>query len=248
MGYAWLVKNCSPSALMESFSHLLYPSFCLHCNQPKCLSTHIFCDSCASLLQVLDAEGRCQLCFSEEVATQSKVCADCRRRPMVWRRMAAVWDYFGPAATLVTRLKYGGQHYLAKSMAAFLVAQVDFLQWPLPNAIVPVPMSLLKRLSRGYNQTHLIALEMGDLLGIPVIDALARSEGDYAQAGLSFAQRQRLQPKRFVLKKKTSVADQRLLLIDDVFTTGSTLRCCAEAIIEGHPNDVYALTVCRATR
>ena len=77
-------------------------------------------------------------------------------------------------------------------MAAFLVAQLDRLGWPMPDAIIPVPLSFGRWLERGYNQSALLADEMGALLQCPVWNALKRKSGDFSQAALSLEQRKAL--------------------------------------------------------
>ncbi len=232
--------------LIEAYLNLLYPPCCLQCEGPT-TGGRIFCDPCGALLDLLEVEGRCSQCFIELGNAKLKVCRSCRQLPSVWRHAGAALDYAGPAAILVKRLKYAGQQHLAFTAAAFLVAQLHRLDWPLPDVIVPVPMPPLRRFLRGYNHSQLIAQELGRLLQVTVMGALSRGGTDFVQAGKTFGQRQRMSSGRFALKKKVKIADYTVLLVDDVFTTGTTLRCCAEALLAGYPKDIYALSVCRAT-
>lgn len=232
--------------VLDAYLHLLYPPACFHCEEPT-TDSRIFCDSCSELLHLLNSEGRCQQCFEDLEDPNQHICHTCRSKPAVWKGIASAFEYAGPAAALVKRLKYGGQPHLALSAAAFLVAQLDQLQWPVPDVITPVPMPRLRQIMRGYNQSELIANELGRMFQVPVVSALSRASGDFAQAGLSFAQRQHLSADRFTLKRAAAVVDRVVLLVDDVFTTGTTLRCCAGALQAGCPSAVYALTVCRAT-
>jgi ComF family protein len=163
-------------------------------------------------------------------------------------RVGAAFDYLGPAATLIKKLKYGNQPHLAAGAAAFLVAQLDRLEWPLPHAIVPVPLSLTHWIDRGYNQSQLIAEKMSEFLNVPVLNVLKRYSGDYSQAGLSLSQRRELEGKSFKLKNSFPIRDKTLLVIDDVMTSGSTLRKCGEALLEGYPGDLYGLAFCRAVK
>lgn len=162
---------------------------------------------------------------------------------MIYRRAAAL-EYVGPATTLIKCLKYSKQSYLAKGGGAILMAQFDRLGWPLPDAIVPVPLAWTHFLIRGYNQSALLAKEMAHLLNLPVWEALKRISGDYSQAALNLKQRKQLTLKNFKLKKGFPIADKTLLLIDDIMTSGSTLHRCAEALAKGLPARLYALTLC----
>jgi predicted amidophosphoribosyltransferase len=82
----------------------------------------------------------------------------------------------------------------------------------------------------------------------PVIPALRRRSGDYSQAGLNQAQRLQLTGSNFELKKGHQFHDKKILLIDDVLTTGSTLRKCAEQLYATYPSNIYGLTFCRAIK
>jgi ComF family protein len=162
--------------------------------------------------------------------------------------MAAAFDYEGPAVSLVRRLKYAHQPYLAQGMAAFLVAQFDRLQWSMLDVIIPVPLSFTRWLERGYNQSALLAEEMGRLLQRPVWHALKRRSGDFSQAALSLEQRRTLGGKGFRRNSTYALQGKVLLVIDDVMTSGLTLRHCAEALNEGIPAALYALTFCRTLK
>lgn len=120
------------------------------------------------------------------------------------------------------------------------------LEWPKPDLIVPIPLTFTHQLSRGYNQSLLLAEELGKILDIPVKSILKRKFGDYSQAGLSFKQRVALAENTFSLKDKNSIQDLTILLIDDVVTTGTTLKLAAEALQEGFPSHIYGMTLCKA--
>ncbi|MDP1836824.1 MAG: phosphoribosyltransferase family protein [Chlamydiales bacterium] len=229
--------------IFDSWLNFTLPSFCIHCDCAT-ESGALFCEVCLQLLHLLSPQDRCAKCFQEGT---SSICIDCKKIPPLWHRAAAAFDYIGPAGTLVKRLKYGGLPHLAKGAAAFLVAQIIRLEWPLPDVVVPVPMPHMRQFIRGYNQSLLIADEVARMLDRPMHNVLKRHSGSFAQAGLNLKQRQLLSQSQFVLKAKRHIEDRTVLLIDDVFTTGATIRCCAAALLEGYPKDVYALTVCRAT-
>jgi len=233
--------------LSKSFIDLIYPPLCLHCFNGLEKEQPLFCRSCLELLVPIDPEERCPYCFSMDFEKmRESCCQSCSESPPIIDRTAAVFDYEGPAATLVKRLKYGGQSYLAKGAGAYMAAQFIRLEWPLPDAIIPMPMASLRRAERGYNQTLLLARSLGAILDRPVLDVLKRRGGDFSQAGLSLKQRLELKSDRFAIKKGVKFEDQCLLLVDDVMTSGSSLRCCAETLFELYPRKIYAMTVCRA--
>jgi ComF family protein len=232
----------------KSFLHLAYPTKCLHCQVLLPPEAMWLCFSCASLLELIDPDERCPTCFNLLPEESSLLCLACLQYPSIFFRMGAAFDYDGPAATLVKRLKYGNQPYLARGMASFLVMQFDKLHWPLPDGLIPVPLSFTHWLERGYNQSALLAEEMSCLLQCPVWHALKRQSGDYSQAALTFDQRKALSGGRFKRDLKYSLEGKTLLVIDDVMTTGSTLFRCGEILGSANPTSLYALTFCRTVR
>ena len=230
--------------LAKSLLHLAFPSKCLHCGAILPPDSRVLCEGCASLLEMISPEERCLTCFNSLSAYVS-ICHDCLHIPSLYTGMGAAFNYDGPPASLIKWLKYANQPHLAKGIAAYLIAQFDRLGWPMPDAFVPVPLSWARLWERGYNQSALIANELGELLKRPVWHALKRKSGDFSQAALSFEQRKTLKENRFKLNCKYNLEGKVLLVIDDVMTTGSTLRCCAEILNKENPASLYAMTFCR---
>ncbi|MBA3238248.1 MAG: ComF family protein [Parachlamydiaceae bacterium] len=233
---------------MRSFKDLLFPPRCIHCRETIYEEFAHLCAECTRQLQLIDPKERCPCCFTQDYCTESKRCFCCKPEELSVDRLGAAFDYMGPAASIVRKLKYGNQPYLAKGAGAFLVAQFFQLQWPLPDLIVPVPISFTHWLERGYNQSELLAESTSQFLRIPMESTLIRKSGDYSQAGMDRKQRKILTKDTLLLKKGHQLHDKRILLIDDVMTTGSTLQRCAEVLYEGCPAEVYALTFCRAIK
>lgn len=206
----------------------------------------LFCEGCGSLLELIDPSERCPSCFSLDYEQGTKSCSACAEQISLFHHMGAAFDYMGPAASLIRQLKYGDQPHLARGAGAFLVAQLDRLGWPLPDILVPVPLSFTHWIERGYNQSEALAESMSSFLQIPVWNVLKRASGDYSQAGLRLSQRRELKASGFRCRKHYDIKDKQVLLIDDVMTTGSTLQRCAEVLLEGFPGGLYALTFCRS--
>lgn len=231
--------------VFSSISHLLFPPVCMHCHQSTTHQRYPMCNACLELLTLIDLELRCSVCFSA-VEQENTLCKECRENPPVFKRLAAAFDYMGPAATLLQNLKFHQQPGFAKSAAAYMVIQWERQNWPMPDLIVPTPQSFMHWLTRGYNQSALIAEEIGKLLDRPVANLLKRSSGAFSQSRLSQTQRKDLCSHSFSWKTEKELSDQTILLIDDVITTGATFRRCAAAIQEGFPAAIYGLAFCIA--
>jgi ComF family protein len=140
--------------------------------------------------------------------------------------------------------KYGRIKTLAKPLAELLAAAVPREEGF--DAVVPVPLHWRKRWQRGFNQSELLARGVARKWGLPVIHALRRSRYTPAQAGLSTTARRKNVAAAFIGRPEAS--GKRLLLIDDVLTTGSTAAACATALRRAGAARVVLLTVARADR
>lgn len=243
------MKNRYLSVLKQfagSFVDLCFPPLCLDCQGPLRKTERHFCANCQALLELIDIESRCPKCFSSDYCAQRRLCVGCSRKSFPFVQLGAAFEHIGPAATLVQKMKYSGQPYLAKSAAAFLAIQFFALKWPMPDLIVPVPVSLVRLFQRGYNQSYELGLGLSEYLNCPVQNILKRQSSGYSQAGLAHEHRIALKPSLFSLKKNAHIQDQIILLVDDVTTTGTTLFCCAETLLEQCPKAIYALTLTRA--
>jgi ComF family protein len=144
---------------------------------------------------------------------------------------------------LIHLYKYGRIRTLARPLS-------DFLAHALPlderfDCIVPVPLHWRRRWKRGFNQSEFLARALARRSGIPMVKALARSRSTKAQAGLSNHARRQNVMKAF---RARPVPGKRILLIDDVMTTGATATACALALKRAGAARVALLTVARADR
>lgn len=233
--------------IIKSFAALVYPPLCLHCRNALSSEENFLCALCLELMPLIDPVERCPFCFSAHYEPPAFFCAECARRPPLFDRLAATFDYAGPASTLVRKMKYGNLPHLGQGAGAFLAAQFLRLEWPMPDYLIPVPISFMHRMERGYNQSLILCESMSSILQISVADILTRKSGDYSQAALNRQQRMSMDIQTIGLKKRrVEVRDKIILLVDDVMTTGSTMRKCCEALIEDCPSRIYGLVLCRA--
>lgn len=232
---------------LKSFVHLFYPRLCLHCDEPLTKDVEHFCEICLSLLELINPKERCPRCFSKEYSSKYNRCGHCQTIDWPLKQTAAVFDHKEAAATFVQRIKYSNQPYLAKAAAAYMAVQFYELKWPIPDIIVPVPISWMRKIERGYNQSFELAAQLALFLERPVSQVLKRKNGGYSQAGLGKTMRLSMPLSLFYLKKEECIEDKIVLLIDDVATTGSTLCRCAEVLQEGYPDAIYGLTLSQAT-
>lgn len=230
------------NTLKQAVLHVLFPMECQHCGDEMASTPSLLCVFCASLLEDIDPSHRCLFCFEEST---SRPCASCQGSEKKRFEKAACFDYVGPIASLIKKMKYNNQPYLAKSLAPFLALQWTRLQWKKPDWILPIPLSWNHQWKRGYNQSTLLAQELSAFLQTPLLSCLQRHGFHTSQAKVSKEQRLQLSPLSFHVKEPTKLFGSSLLLIDDVMTTGSTLQAAAEALMPYSPRCIQALVLCK---
>jgi len=228
--------------------NFVYPCYCLHCHRSTNVTGQALCEECLALLELVDLQERCPSCFSSDYCVEDCYCLACAKRTPTLDGIASAFDYMGSAKSLIRCLKYSDMPHLSRGIAAYLAVQFSRLGWPWPDVLVPVPVSFFKWIERGYNQSTLLAQHLGKIIGVPVVEALRRRSGDFSQAMLGQETREQLSGQSFFLKRKASLEGKRLMLIDDVITTGTTLVRCAELLLTAMPASVYGLTACYAIR
>lgn len=198
------------------------------------MAAEYFCVSCRTPFlnrYPLDAEGRCALCRIGIRGFDSAY---------------SFGAYEGTLRELIHLYKYGRIRTLAKPLGDHLAAAIPRdLRF---DAIVPVPLHWARRWRRGFNQSALLAREVARRCGIPVRNAVRRTRATRSQAGLSNAKRRLNMAGAFRVRKRSSVEGLRLLLIDDVMTTGATASACAQVLRRAGARYVALLTVARVDR
>jgi ComF family protein len=142
--------------------------------------------------------------------------------------------------------KYQQEFHLLGPLSDWLEEGFErFFEGKKWSALVPVPLYPLKMRERGFNQAGELARALGRRKGIPVLEALNRVRSTSIQARLRRSERLRNQRGAFACKKGFDGKGMRLLIIDDVFTTGATVDACARALVKAGAEEVHALTVAR---
>lgn len=226
---------------LAAFVQFIYPALCIHCSQTTGHYRQLLCKECKQNFTLIDPSGRCRRCFSL-AEMDSGPCGLCKEYSHPFKGLASAFEHIGPAAALVSELKYKGRFKLAKDLAAFMFVQFCRLDWPVPDMIIPVPQSFSRGMIRGYNQSLLIAEEFGKRIDRSPHNILKRRNSDFSQTGLNRQQRNQLRSDAFGWKKPIDLSDRIVLVIDDVMTTSSTLRRCGAVLQEGFPKGLYGMT------
>ena len=215
---------------------MVFPRKCVGCGRHG----NWLCADCAAAVHWL-TPPLCDCC-GREVGAGSR-CQECARdRPKI-DGIRACSRFEGAIRQAIHRLKYGGQRALAEPLAELLVQVAR--QLPPADAVVPVPLHPARERRRGYNQSALLAAELGRRLDLPLELAARRVRETRDQVELDRRARQANVKGAFACADLATIAGRRLLLIDDVCTTGSTLLACAEPLVRAGAASVWGLTIAR---
>ena len=225
---------------------LLFPPSCAGCGRLG----ERFCDACAQAVERTPLP-QCARCGMPQAAPTRRCrnCVEVGDTSLRFTRSAAL--HTTPLREAIHAFKYEGQPELAPLLARYLVAVYAEPPWatlPHPiSAVVPVPLHEQRMAERGYNQAELLAQHFCQAVGLPLQpEWLARTRETRHQVGLGPSERHTNVVGAF--SAGAEVAGQRLLLVDDVYTTGATLRACAAALLAAGAAAVYGLTLAQPVR
>ena len=237
--------------LSDPIFSFIFPDDCRVCGQAlRAVSRIPVCVRCLADPQPLVAEYFCSSCRTPFVNAfpldESGRCTLCRLGLAGFDDVYTYGSYEGSLRKLIHLFKYERIHTLAKPLSRF-AAQV------LPrektfDAIIPMPLHWRRRWERGFNQSALLAQEIGRLWNVPVKKVVRRTKRTAPQAGLTNAKRRANVAGAFVAKKGMRLDDARVLLVDDVLTTGATAAACARALKRAGAKHVALLAIARTDR
>ncbi len=218
--------------LTRAVVELVFPAQCVGCG-----SSGVFlCAECAAAMPRADGV-RCVRCWLPGLG-----CRLCRDAPPAFDQLRAAYRYEGAVPELVRALKYRGATAVAEPMAEAMVATVP-REEILSDVIVPVPLSGMRKRTRGYNQAEELANALGRFLGVGVLPrAIERRRGTPPQARSRNAIERLHNVAGAFHAGEADLSGRSVLLVDDVTTTRSTLSACAEAARRAGAREVRCVT------
>lgn len=213
---------------MYTVKDLLFPRRCPVCDRPVKPAGALICAPCRAELKYVK-EPVCLKCGKALPGAQQEYCFDCVHKKHEYDRGISLYRY-GSVRGCVYRFKYGGRReyaeFLGRELAVHLGGQIR--AWN-PDALVPVPLHPDRLRRRGYNQAELLAAELGKRMGLPVLtDWLYRTKNTVPQKLLDGRARQNNLKKAFKIGRN-DVKLKTIVIIDDIYTTGSTVDAIALA-------------------
>lgn len=226
---------------------VVYPPCCLACGD-LVQENGTICAECWGGINFI-ADPQCEICGLpfEFAATDGNLCGACLQQLPVFSKARAVFSYDDVSRKIITSFKYSDK-IEPQAVYAKWMARVGKEMLEEADIIMPVPLHRVKLLLRKYNQAALLAKELARISGKKImVSALLRKKHTKAQAGFSRQNRLKNITGAFVINKKylDKIAGKKILLIDDVMTTGATVTECSKILLKAKVARVEVLTLAK---
>lgn len=233
--------------ILHDLADLVFPPRCAGCGEIRADGEVPFCDDCLSRVRPIRSP-LCSCCGIPFVPDhRDHICGDCLVERPPFEKARAVGVYESALHEAVHRFKYAGNLALGPVLGRWM-ARHEFpgLAFGGCSVVIPVPVHLKRLRERGFNQSLILAREIAEIHSMPLdFRSLGRSRETAPQAGLGREERMTNLKGAFVLRETGAVRGRRVLLVDDVLTTGSTAGECARALLEGGARSVQVITLAR---
>jgi ComF family protein len=234
--------------MLQLAAQLLWPARCAACNTfvPE---DWAFCEDCS--LSVSELEAVCHGCGLPWTDSDDGRCHGCRAKPLPFSRVWTVLAYGGATTQAILHLKHGRRRHLARPLGALLAPAVAAAIDSGVNALCPVPLHPRRLRQRGFNQALELLRAAEKLVRRPGAQALVLPDGlrrirDTPALGWeSPASRRRLVDGAFSVERTEWAKNRRVLLVDDVMTTGATLAECTRVLLRAGAAEVQVVALAR---
>lgn len=233
--------------MAQGLTDLLFPPRCLACENTPGGDTP-FCHECASRITFI-GDALCPSCGIPFGTTggERHLCGDCIVLSPPFSLARALGVYESILMSAIHRFKYGGKIAVGNALGDIMASrEYDSLHITGYDLIIPVPLHPSKLRRRGFNQALILARRIAKKYRIPLdFTTLRRTKPTPAQVELSGDDRRKNVRGAFAVETKRAVEGRRVLLIDDVYTTGSTVKECARVLMRARASEVAVLTLAR---
>ena len=228
---------------LKAITGILLPCPC--CGKSSGSRINALCPECLKQLEIIPENVECCPGCGGIMTGALACCDQCLAEPdRPWKRAFTVMPYCGTAGKLIRRLKFYNSPELARPLGYLLAEKIKHNRIEA-DLIIPIPLHFSRLLSRRYNQSMLLAEIAGRECGIPVREVLKRKQLRSKQSERSRSDRHKELAGTVILKYPEAVSGKRILLLDDVMTTGATLHTAAVALQKANPASITVLTLAR---
>lgn len=230
--------------IINIVADILFPRRCPVCDEIVLPRGSLICPECVKILSFVKGPV-CKKCGKEVFSDRLEYCFDCTKHTRSFESGRALINYNDAAKDSMVKIKYKNKReyidFYTEAICRRYGKQIARMR---ADVLVPVPVHPSRMKTRGYNQAELLARGIGRSLGIPVrSDLLRRSRKTAPQKELNPAERLKNLEQAFEAEGNF-VGIETVILIDDIYTTGSTIEACTRALKRAGVKTVYFLTIC----
>ena len=223
-----------------SLLDIIFPSECVYCGDLISSSQYHLCEKCHTLLKELN--NVCPVCSGVIVNGACSICSD---RMFYPDRNITLFKYENVSKALIHSLKFDGIKHIYKIFVPYILRRIENLNEEI-DIVTSVPMNRKKMIKRGYNQSKLIAKELGKCAKIEFCEVLKENSGAKQQRSLNYDERFINVIDRYKTINNAKFQNNVVLLIDDVFTTGATINECSRKLIMSGAAKIFSVTLVRS--
>lgn len=222
--------------------NLVFPRRCPVCDEPVKPWTALICKDCAQIPAYIEPPY-CMKCGKHLEREEKEYCRDCSLRSHIFDKGRSLFAYKSISAS-IARFKYKGRQEYAAYYAACMTKRLgSFISDCGAQALIPVPLHKSRLRHRGYNQAAALARELSDLTGIPVLaDYIIRVKKTVPMKDLSAQERQNNLKRAFKIRRN-DVKLSTVIIIDDIYTTGSTMDALSRELKKAGVERIYFMAL-----
>ncbi|KXG78815.1 hypothetical protein AN618_01530 [Fervidicola ferrireducens] len=227
------------------FIDALFPGkpFCLLCSSKLDKGEKFLCEACRRKIEPVKPP-LCLKC-GRPLERENSICDDCMGKNRHFVEARAFGAYKGVLKDIIHLYKYRGESGLCELIGEKMCETLKNQNWPPFDYLIPVPLHPERERERGFNQSLLLARKISQRTGVPVFRGLIRTRPTEHQSLLEKGLREANVAGAFAVKHGPAINGKTLLLIDDVYTTGSTADECSRALLSAGAAGVYVLCAAR---
>lgn len=225
--------------MIKKLLEWLYPSVCIFCGK---ICESGICEECGKKVGVIE-EPRCKKCGKPIRQEEAEFCYDCEREELCYEQGRSLWLHKVPVSSSIYSFKYKNRRVYGEVYAKEMVKKFGELirLWEI-EVIVPVPLHRKKQKKRGYNQAEILAKQIGMRVRIPVNTMMVKRKINTVPQK-EFTRKERKKNLKNAFEVKGNIKEKRVLIIDDIYTTGSTIHSISVALKKAGVEKTYFLTI-----
>lgn len=226
--------------MLNRLLNILFPSSCPLCQNPTTHhKTAPVCSYCWDTVKPYDG-AICRRCGAPLVSNASLTCGECLKDETDFTYARSFGLHDGALKKAINLFKFHGIKHLSKPLSE----KIFHMELPGADMVLPVPLYKKRLRERGFNQSALLGKYLSKRLGVPLnLSSLVRNRDTRPQVGLSAKERKKNIRNAFEVKEEKIIKGRRLILIDDVFTTGATAKECSKVLHKAGAQEVFVITL-----